>query len=284
MVQAKVSINSKPFTCPTSVRSQGNRSQMRLIVNSSVHIFKNSGVVEEINKVIFVKHSYTCDLMQSLDRILSSAKADDKLQTIIDNHLGKDGVNSLLVIGFTFREQEGDSPAFSLGGQITFSLWGRTINFAIGIICISDGFCRDLTEEQLEFVVLHELGHILGNHWAANLFIFLAKDFIVKELASRLRISIGAAKSIVGLAKRFLPSIGVDAGRIEEKIKAQKELEADRYAVLHQRVKEPAISVLQILVAGNMSAPTHVTVDGIFESTIITAGERIEAIRNLILQ
>lgn len=219
--------------------------------------------------------------MQSLDEILSSARADDRLQFIINNHLREKGLNPLLVSGLTFREQAGDDPAFSLGGRITL---GQILDLPIGAIYVSEGLCLNLNDAQLEFVVLHELGHILGNHWVANLFIFLAKDFIVKELASRLKISIRGAESIVGLAKRFLPSIGVEAGRIEEKIKAQKELEADRYAVLHQRVKESAISVLQILVAGNMSAPTHVTVDGIFESTVITAGERIEAIRNLILQ
>lgn len=222
--------------------------------------------------------------MQTLDRILSSAKADAKLQSIIDNHLGKDGVNSFLVIGSTFREQEGDSPAFSLGGQITFSFLGRTINLAVGTIFVSEGFLRILNDAQLEFVVLHELGHIVMNHWAENLVIFYVKDFIVKELASRLKISIGEAKSILGLTKKILPLFGVRAGKIEEKIEAQKELETDRYAVEHQRVKEPAISVLQILADGNLSAPTHVTRDGIFESTIITAGERIEAIRNLILQ
>lgn len=218
--------------------------------------------------------------MQSLDRILSSAKADDKLQSIIDNHLGKDGINSTLVIGLSFKEQIGDDPAFSLGGRISL---GHILDLPIGITCVSEGFCRNLNGAQLEFVVLHELGHIIKNHWAENFVILLVKDFIVKELASRLKISIRGAKSILGLTKKILPLIGVGTGRIEEEIKAQNELEADRYAVLHQGGKEPAVSVLQILAAGNVGAPTHVTVDGSFTFPVITFKRRIEAIRNLIL-
>lgn len=228
-----------------------------------------------------VKHPYTGDLMQSLDRILSSAKADDKLQFIIDNHLGKDGVNSLLVIGLTFKEQREDPPALSLGGRVSL---GQIFDLPIGAICISEGFYRILNDAQLEFVVLHELGHVLKNHWAANLIILLAKDFIVEQLAKAFGTSIEKAKENLGLIKKGLSLFGVRAGRIEEEIKAKNELESDRYAVLHQVGKAPAISVLQILAAGNVSAPTHVTVDGSFTFPVITAEERIEAIRNLIMQ
>jgi len=213
--------------------------------------------------------------MQSLDRILLSAKADAKLQSIIDDHLRKDGVSSTLVVGFTFKEEKGDYPAFSLGGQM--------LNFPIGVVCVSDGLLRTLTYEQLEFVVLHELGHILSNHWATNLIILLAKDFIVEQLAKAFGTSIEKAKENLGLIKACLSLFGVRAGRIEEEIKAKNELEADRYAVIHQGRKDPAISVLSLLTAGNVSTPTHVTVDGSFTFPIVTAEERIEAIRNLIL-
>lgn len=214
--------------------------------------------------------------MQSLDKILSSVKMDARLQSLIDYYLGKDSVSSLLVVGLTFEGQGNDCPAFSLGGQITFM--GK-IPLPIGIICVSDDFCRTLTDGQLEFVVLHELGHIVMNHWATNLIILLSKDFIVEQLAKFLEISIENAKAVLGLIKAFVVLANRETGTIEEKLRARTELEADRYAVLHQGVKEPAISILSQLGNGNMNTPTHVTVDGSFAFQVITAGERIAAIR-----
>ena len=64
-------------------------------------------------------------------------------------------------------------------------------------------------------------------------------------------------------------------------MKAQNELEADKYAVTLQGRKEPAISTLLKLTGGNIKSPTHVTIDGNFMLPVITCEQRIEAIRNL---
>lgn len=208
--------------------------------------------------------------MQNLRRILSSARNEEKIQRIIGFHLKGQGLDSSWVGGLKFVDGTDDPPAF--GGGLLFA------NLPIGIVFISESYCSTLPDEELEFVVLHELGHIVKSHSIANLFVALGKEYVTDLLADTLDLPREQTLAIITLIKWIFPG-----ARIEEEITKQKELEADSYAVMLQGKKRPAISVLQKLARGNIKAPSHVTVTGTFVMPAITFEERIEAIRNLLV-
>lgn len=210
--------------------------------------------------------------MRSFERIVSSANADQRIQSIINSHLGRDGFQSHFVFGLTFKGKKQDSPAFSVGAEI--------LRFPIGWIYVSDGLYRTLTEEELEFVVLHELGHIIKNHSIRTFIVLLGKGYIVEGIADVLDLTAKQAREALGWLKVIWMLFNKKTRTIEEEISAKQELEADNYAVSHQFRKEPAISVLTKLTKGQIRRPTHFTVDGRFAFPVITAEQRIEAIRN----
>jgi len=212
--------------------------------------------------------------MTSVERILRVAKSDARLQTIINSHFLRIGYVQHLVGGLTFQEKKDDSPAFCLG----FQIW----NYPIGVIFVGEKLSQTLTDAELEFVVLHEMGHIMKNHLVGTSFVWLMKSWIIDIIADSLEVSKRKARDYLDLLKAFYVLL---SGRktVEEEAKAEIELEADKYAVTVQGQREPAISMLLKLSKGNVRAPTHVTFDGRFPFPIITYEERIEAIRNLSL-
>jgi len=177
-----------------------------------------------------------------------------------------------LVGGLSFQEEKGDSPAFCLGFQ--------AFNIPIGVIFVSEGLSKVLTQEELEFVVLHEMGHIMKNHVVGTSFVWLAKSWIIGFIADTFEVTRHKARQYLDLLKAFY--VLVKGKRtIEEEAKAKHELEADQYAVKVQGRKDPAISMLRRLSRGNIREPSHVTVDGTFPFPIISYEERIEAIRRI---
>lgn len=208
--------------------------------------------------------------MSNAERILRTAQADARLQTIINDYFQRVGYPQHLVGGLSFKEQKDDSPAFCLGFQV--------FNMPIGLIFVSEGLSKGLTQEEMEFVILHEMGHIMKNHFVGSSFVWLAKEYLVDNLADILDISKKKARETLEWLKAFYVLIK-GKKTIEEETKAKFELEADNYAITVQGQKEPAISTLMKLSKGNVRAPTHVTFDGRFPFPITTYEERIEAIR-----
>jgi len=207
--------------------------------------------------------------MSNVERILRVAKSDARLQIIINNYFQRVGYTQHLVGGLTFKEEKDDSPAFTLGFQI--------FNIPIGGIFVSESLVRMLTQEELEFVVLHEMGHIMKNHVVGSSFIWLMKSWIIDTIADTFEISKQEARKNLELLKALYVLFS-GKKTIEEESKARLELEADNFAVMVQGQKGPAISTLLKLSKGNIRAPTHVTFDGRFPFPIITYEERIEAI------
>ena len=211
--------------------------------------------------------------MTGIERVLSVAKSDSRLQSIVNDHLFKIGYVQHLVGGFLFKETKDDSPAFCLGFQI--------FNYPLGLIFVGESFVETLTSDEIEFVILHEMGHIMKNHFVANSFVWLAKSWIIDHIADVLDSSKERAKEYLELLKALYIVLSGGKKTIEEETKAQLELDSDRYAVENQGRKEDAISTLDKLSQGNLRAPTHVTFDGNFPFPIITYEERIEAIRRV---
>ena len=210
--------------------------------------------------------------MNNLRRILSSAKNSIKLQFIIEHYLRLAGFTQFAVNGMVFEAKRGEPPAFAIGAQI--------LNYPIGLIYVSEGLMNHLPEEELEFVVLHEMAHILNNHLISNLLVLLGKGYLTDVLADILDVSYKEAQDVIGLIK-LLWMLFTRQKTIEEEITAQMELEADKYAVSLQGKKEPAISFFLKASRENIKAPTHVTVTGRFVLPALSFEERINALRNL---
>lgn len=206
----------------------------------------------------------------TVEGILKTAKTDVKLQTIINNYVPSLGHTQPLVGGLSFREEKDDSPAFSLGFQI--------FNIPVGGIFVSQNLMRILTQEELEFVVLHEMGHVVKNHVVGSSFIWLMKSWIIDNIADTFEIFKQEARKNLELLKALYVLFS-GKKTIEEESKARLELEADNFAVIVQGRKEHATSTLLKLSKGNIRAPTHVTFDGRFPFPVITYEERIKAIQ-----
>ena len=210
--------------------------------------------------------------MTNVEEILRTAKSNAQLQTIINSYFQRIGYPQHLVGGYTFKEKKDDSPAFCLGFQI--------FNLPIGLIFVSEGLSKILKEDELEFVVLHEMGHIVKNHFVSTSFVWLMKSWIVDIISDGFEVSKQKAREYLDWLKAFYVLLS-GKRTMEEEAKARVELEADQYAVMFQGKKEPAISTLLKLSKGNIRAPTHVTLDGRFPFPITTYEERIEMIRKI---
>jgi len=210
--------------------------------------------------------------MTNVEEILRTAKSDARLQTMINSYFQRIGYQQHLVGGYAFKEKRDDSPAFCLGFQI--------FNLPLGLIFVSEGLSKILKEDELEFVVLHEMGHIMKNHYVSTSFVWLMKSWIVDIIADGFEVSKQKAREYLDWLKAFYVLLS-GKKTIEEEAKARIELEADQYAVTFQGKKDPAISTLLKLSKGNIRAPTHVTLDGRFPFPITTYEERIEMIRRI---
>jgi len=210
--------------------------------------------------------------MTDMDRVLDSARTDPRLQILIGNCLSRAGYQQYAVSGLMFREGKNDSPAFTLGFQLG--------NYPFGLIFVGEKLSSFLTDNELEFVILHEFGHIIKNHLVTSSLVWLGKGFIIDLLADIFEVSQKKAQEYLGVLKA-LYMIFSRKKTIEEEAKAQIELEADAYAVTIQGTNEYATSTLLKLSKGNVRIPTHVTVDGRFPFPIITYEERIQALNNL---
>lgn len=203
---------------------------------------------------------------------MSTATVDSKLQNIIDNCLRMDNYYQHAVIGYSFK-QEGS--AFTIGGKIPKLVWFNTPEIPIGLIYVQEDYVNSLPTGELEFVVLHELSHIVNNDVIWNIGLFLVKEALLDWLQDILGTSKKNARDLIGLIKLIM-----GGKTIEEELTKQKELVADAYAVRLQRDKYNGTSFLQKASNGNVESPTHVTEDGVFFSTAITFKERIEAIQS----
>jgi len=211
--------------------------------------------------------------MTDVEEILRTAGSDARLQTMINSYFQRIGYQQHLVGGYSFKEERDDSPAFCLGFQI--------FNLPIGLIFVSEGLSKILKEDELEYVVLHEMGHIMKNHFVSTSFVWLMKSWIVDIIADGLEVSKKKATEYLEWLKVIYVVLSGGRRTIEEEAKAKVEVEADQYAVTFQGKKEPAISTLLKLSKGNIRAPTHVTFDGRFPFPVTTFEERIEAIKKL---
>jgi len=164
--------------------------------------------------------------MSNVERILKVARSDVRLQTIINDYFLRVGYPQHFVSGYTFKEEKDDSPAFCLGFQI--------LKIPIGFVFVSEGFSKFLTQEESEFAVLHEIGHIINNHFVGTSFIWLMKSWIIDIIADSFEVSKRKAMQYLEGLKAFYVLLS-GKKTIEEEAKARLELEADQYAIMEKK-------------------------------------------------
>jgi len=213
----------------------------------------------------------------NLKRILSFAVNDKEINTIIDSILIDKGISSLFIAGMKYTKMKEEPPAFSLG----FSLCLDKLELPIGFIFISEQLSHLLNQEELEFVIAHELGHIMLNHSVVLALTTFGKEAILELLISELKLTREKAQNIIGVLKLLIANFSKKYRTIEEEITAQTELEADKYSASLIKKKEPAISCLKKFYIENPSGLSHANRDGKFLFPALTLEERIKAIERL---
>ena len=212
-------------------------------------------------------------MSEQLERIESSSAQDPVIQNIIDDHLEKTNCQWKLVSGKKFPAEPNDPPAFSRGIYIC--------NIPLGVIYISDQLYKKLNSEELQYIVLHEICHILYNDSTANFLAELGKSGFSHLLSKWTNLELFAVEDILGGVKAVLKTFGYPG--VEEQVRRNQELNADKYAVIWMGKKDPAISALTKLVQGKVESLSHITKYGTFEFPVITIKERIQAINQLII-
>jgi len=154
------------------------------------------------------------------------------------------------------------SPAFALGGSF-FPGW------CCGYIFVEDKFLQNFTQEEVKWILLHELGHIVADHSITS-FIFQ-----LPEILSEMDQSLLWMKIIKDFGK--LSQILKEGISTEEKTLKEQEFEADKFATLLTS-KEVALSVLSKLQKkyGNVSHASEIFG---FEFPYLFISERIERIK-----
>lgn len=213
-------------------------------------------------------------IMNQFEKIISSVVNDGYIDTIISDLLTKKGIKITAVMGMKFTEESEDHPlGFTLGIQL-FDF------FPVGLIFISDRLYHSLNKEEMEFVVAHEIGHIMLNHLVISSLLAFTKEIFITTLMNWLSLTRKEAENIVGVIKLISAVISRQT-TIEERITAQKELDADKYAVQLQGRKEPALSCLRKFLAESSLGISHITENGLFKFPALTFKERIRAIESL---
>lgn len=215
----------------------------------------------------------------TLEKVISKAKEDKDFQQFVDYCLNKCDYPAGGIKGKIFRHKDNMPPAFTLGLRLP------VLNFLqlpsrIGAIFISDKLPVLLSSRELEYVVLHELGHVEYNHIIANVSVSFGKQIFTTFLQDYFSIPKSEAENLLGLGKWVLRSIFGLLG-VEETITKNQELKADKHAIRTMGEKDSAVSALLKLSEGKTSLPSRVVRDGEFEFEVMTVKERIKQISEI---
>jgi hypothetical protein len=189
---------------------------------------------------------------------------DEELQGLLNQYLRRLNINVPLVFVSTFNNSRFDSPAFSLG----FNL-----GTPVGAIFIKSSW-KNLPRGWMEFIILHELGHVYHNHSSFKVIVSILYEAVPKELRNIYNIikAIVSFSSLLG--GKEIPKF------VEEQITATKELEADKFAFQLLGDKRPILEFFQWLKRNNVRI-SHLSEFGEFRLPALTVDERIEHISAL---
>jgi len=139
-------------------------------------------------------------------------------------------------------------------GKLLAGAQGGNLNgHAVGRVIVDDYLLRLLPDEELEFVLAHEVAHIFRNHFASTLTTAVVREVV--EDAAREDATIKA----VLLAWDVWKVIRAVGGELSPAASTTRhnEFEADAYAVWLIGDKEIAKRSLLRLVGNDLDAPSH---------------------------
>lgn len=137
------------------------------------------------------------------------------LEKIIYLH-GAETNKFLTVRVVTFKDKQIFSPAFCLGApSIVHGLYS-------GYIFIEENFSKSFTESELEWILLHEIGHIVHGHNVAKAILN------APEILKIIDPTLGFVKFIKDVVKSA--QLVIEGSSFEDNVFKQQELEADIYA------------------------------------------------------
>ncbi|GEM_PF-4539339 len=207
--------------------------------------------------------------MTPVEKAIFSATRDSRLDSVIASVLAKRGFARHAVIGSMLSTEVEAPAAFVLGVNLG--------SFPMGVIFVSPCFYNNLTEDELEFALAHEVGHIELNHVVASAVVALGKGVLANMVADVLECTKEKAEIVLGL----LQAAWVVANRrvtVDAQLLAQREMAADAYAVGLQACKEPAVSCLRKLAALGGTNVSHVVETGTFKLPALTIEQRVDAV------
>jgi Zn-dependent protease with chaperone function len=192
----------------------------------------------------------------NVDSIESIAVPDYRIQAIIKRF------GFIYVKGKRFRNPNIPC-AFAVGNR----LWGSPV----GTIYVSELAFRLFTPEELEWIVLHELAHIVNDHIPAKCLWEIISVGGAAFLASYLEISFPLAKLFVTFLRTFST---IRTGGIT----ATQELLADQLATATQGVRDHGLSALRKLSGNDIDRVSHYATGLVFKVPALTIRDRIDAI------
>lgn len=210
--------------------------------------------------------------MTPVEKAISSATRDSRLDSVIASVLAKRGFARHAVIASMLSTEAEVPAAFVLGVNLG--------SFPMGVIFVSPCLFNSLTEDELEFALAHEVGHIELNHVVASAVVTLGKSILTSMVADVLECTKEKAEIVLGL----LQAAWVVANKrvtVDAQLLAQREMTADAYAVGLQASKEPAVSCLRKLAALGSTSVSHVVETGAFKLPALTIEQRVDAVVRL---
>ena len=155
------------------------------------------------------------------------------------------------------------------------------LNHAFGQVQVSEILTQSLTNEELDFVIVHELTHIVENHLIWRSLADLPQSFLDAataagdEDASLVNLLVYAAKAVCVVTKQLPPEAALT--------KAQ-EIGADVQAICLTRNLPAAISTLTKLAGNNLDQASHIWEFVGVGLPVMTIRERIDEIQRSIQQ
>jgi Zn-dependent protease with chaperone function len=147
----------------------------------------------------------------------------------------------------------------------------KLFNIPLGQIFISRSLLEKLSEDEVNFVIAHEVVHIDQNHLPATILLKLPKDIIDALGKVDLRaLGLSLLWDFVKLWIRFQGGLPPEAA-----ITKQQELQADVWAIFLTGNKTAAINCLKKLVNNNLESPSHLWEVFDVKLPIMTMRERI---------
>lgn len=196
------------------------------------------------------------------------------MQLKVTELLNKLGLNSGIYVE-TFANHSEKYLAYSKGAPVFGGYFGGIFVFE------NIQKTYQLSDQEIEFILAHELSHIIKGHYPVSIILELPKiilDSIKEDWSKILGSTIDLIKLLIYL-KGDMPQ--------KEAVMRDHEFEADEYAIFlmhikgYNTAKNIAISCLTKLSGYNTSIPSHVAKIAKTNIPLLTINNRIARIRNI---